>query len=312
MKPKIIFFGSDNYSVLVLNQICNDKRFKVVGISTHLSPSPVKDYAKILFEIKFTVTKKFDQKFQKLMQEMKPDVGVLASYGKILPKAVLKIPKYGILNIHPSLLPKYRGPSPVQMAILNGEKETGVTIFKMDEKVDHGPILSQFIEEIKPNDTAQSLYERLFETGAKVLLTILPAYLKSQIELREQDHKKATYTKKLTRDDGKIDWKKPDSFNQRFIRAMYPWPGAWCWIKIPNRKLSHRKHREEQKAQKLSVPSKKFGSLSDQKAYSVKRLKILRAHLEAGKLIFDQVQLEGKKPVTFKQFQEGYPKTKLI
>jgi len=282
-KPKLIFFGSDDYSVLVLNQICNDDRYKVVGISTHVSPSPVKDYAKTLFEIKFTVTKKFDKKFQKLMQEMKPDVGILASYGKVLPKEILAIPKQGILNIHPSLLPKYRGTSPVQTAILNGDKQTGVTIFKMDEKVDHGPILAQFKEPIKPDDTAKSLYERLFETGGKVLITILPAYLKGQIELRKQDHKKATYTKKLARDDGKINWKKGDEYLERFIRAMFPWPGAWTEIKVKR----------------------------DTK-YVRRRLKILKAHLEKSKLILDKVQLEGKKPVTWKQFQEGYPEAKII
>jgi len=190
MKPKIIFFGSDDYSVIVLNQICNDERFKVVGISTHISPSPVKDYAKTLFEIEFTVTKKFDKKFQNLMREIKPDVGILASYGKILPKEILKIPKHGILNIHPSLLPKYRGSSPVQTAILNGDKETGVTIFKMDEKVDQGPILAQFKMEVRPDDTAKSLYERLFEAGARVLTTILPAYLKAQLTSVNQGIKK--------------------------------------------------------------------------------------------------------------------------
>ena len=283
MKPKIIFFGSDDYSVIVLNQICNDERFKVVSISTHISPSPVKDYAKTLFEIEFTVTKKFDKKFQNLMREIKPDVGILASYGKILPKEILKIPKHGILNIHPSLLPKYRGSSPVQTAILNGDKETGVTIFKMDEKVDQGPILAQFKMEVRPDDTAKSLYERLFEAGARVLTTILPAYLKGQIDLRKQEHKKATYTKKLTRKDGKIDWKKPADYQERFIRAMFPWPGAWTEIKV----------RRDTK-------------------YVRRRLKILSAHLEKGKLVLDQVQLEGKNPVTWKQFQEGYPKAKII
>jgi len=283
-KPKIVFFGSDHYSVLVLNQICNDERFKVVGISTHVSPSPVKDYARTLFEIKFTVTKKFDKKFQGLMKELRPDVGILVSYGKVLPKEILAIPKHGILNIHPSLLPKYRGPSPVQTAILNGDKVTGVTIFKMDEKVDQGPILAQFKEEIKADDTAKSLYERLYTNGSQVLLTILPAYLKGQAELRPQNHKKATYSKKLTREDGKINWKKSDDYLERFIRAMFPWPGAWTVVRMTE----------------------------DRKQKAEKRLKVLKAHLKKGKLALDKVQLEGKNPVTWKQFQEGYPKAKII
>jgi len=258
MKPKIIFFGSDKYSQIVLKALEKDRRFQIV--------KNLKD---------------------------KPDVGVLASYGKILPSEILAIPKYGILNIHPSLLPKYRGASPVQAAILAGDKETGVSIIKMDEKVDHGPIVAQFAEKILLTDTAESLYQHLFTSGAEVLLTILPAYLKDQIELRQQNDSQSTYTKKLTRDDGKIDWKKPDEYLERFIRAMSPWPGSWTMIGI------------------LPISSDRGGSVK------LRQLKILRAHLEnlspdTCHLIPDLVQLEGKKPVSFKQFQEGYPSIKLI
>lgn len=291
MKPRIVFFGSDKCSVLVLNQLVNDRRFKITGIVTleakpkgrkrEITPNPVEEYARVLFDIKFFPIKKFDAKAIGKFKKLKADVGVLAWYGKILPKEILAVPKHGVLNIHPSLLPKYRGPSPVQTAIANGDKETGVTIIKMDEKMDHGPIVAQFKEKIKPLDTAESLYERLFTLGAGVLITILPSYLKGQIKSREQNHKKATYTKLLTRADGKINWKKSEKEIERFIRAMHPWPGAWCRIKIPRYK-------------------------------DTKRLKILRVHLEKDKLVLDRVQLEGKKPVTWKQFQQGYPEAKIL
>ena len=254
MKPKIIFFGSDKYSQIVLKALEKDKRFQIV--------KNLKD---------------------------KPDVGVLASYGKILPSEILTIPKYGILNIHPSLLPKYRGASPVQAVILADDKETGVSIIKMDKKVDHGLIVAQFTEKILPIDTTESLYQRLFTSGAEVLLTILPAYLNGQIKSRQQDNSQATYTKKLSRDDGKIDWKWSPEKIERHVRAMHPWPGAWTTIQMTE----------------------------DRKQKTVKRLKILKAHLEnlspdTCYLIPDLVQLEGKKPVSWKQFCEGYPKTKLI
>ena len=254
MKPKIIFFGSDKYSQIVLKALEKDKRFQIV--------KNLKD---------------------------KPDVGVLASYGKILPSEILAIPKYGILNIHPSLLPKYRGASPVQAAILVGDKETGVSVIKMDEKVDHGPIIAQFAEKILLTDTAESLYQHLFTSGAEVLLTILPAYLKDQIELRQQNDSQATYTKKLTREDGKIDWKWSPEKIERHVRAMHPWPGAWTEVQMTD----------------------------DRRQITEKRLKILKAHIEnlspdTCHLIPDLVQLEGKKPVSFKQFQEGYPSIKLI
>jgi methionyl-tRNA formyltransferase len=147
-----------------------------------------------------------------------------------------------------------------------------------DKQIDHGPIVSQFKEAIKVDDTSESLLNRLFTMGGQVLTTILPSYLEGKIELREQNHSQATYTQKLTRDDGKIDWTKPAEYLERFIRAMFPWPGAWTEIKI-NQKI--------------------------------KRLKILKAHLEKKRLVLDKVQLEGKKPVTWKQFLEGYPQVKL-
>lgn len=243
-KPRIIFFGSDQYSQIVLNILKKDQRWKIV--------------------------KSFNEK---------PDIGILASYGKILRKDVLEKPKHDILNIHPSLLPKYRGPTPVPTAILNGEQKTGVTIFKIDEKVDHGPIISQFKEEIKPNETADELLKRLFTAGAQVLTTILPAYLEGKIKPRKQNDSQATYTKKLTRKDGQINWQEKPTKIERKIRALHPWPGTWTKVIINKKK---------------------------------KRLKTLKAHLEANKLILDQVQLEGKKPVTWKQFQEGYPEAEII
>jgi len=255
MKPTIAFFGSDQYSQIVLNVLQKDNQWQ---ITPFWGKSGLK----------------------KIDFSQQPDTAVIAS-GPILPKKILDWPKKGILNIHPSLLPKYRGPSPGQFAILNNDKQTGVTIIKLVEKVDQGPIVSQFTEPIRPNDTAASLYQRLFEKGAVVLKNTLPAYLADKIELREQDHSQATYTKRFTRDSGKIAWNQPNEQIARQIRALYPWPGTWTEINLNS-----------------SNPKK--------------RLKILKAHLENDQLILDQVQLEGKKSVTWKQFQEGYPEAKII
>lgn len=243
-KPKIVFFGSDKYSQIVLNALKKDVRFELVE-----NPALA-------------------------------DVGVLASYGKILSAQEVQAPKKGILNIHPSLLPKYRGATPVPSAILAGETETGVSIIKLDEKVDHGPIVSQIRLSIVPTDTSQTLLEKAFAAGAQKLLEILPDYIEGKIALQPQNHSQATFTKRFTRDDGQIDWQKSPEYLERFIRAMFPWPGAFTLLR-----------------------SASF-------AGQVKRLKILSAHLENGKLVLDQVQLEGKKPVSFKQFCEGYPQAK--
>lgn len=262
MKPKIIFFGSDKYSDIVLQTLKEDPRFEII--------KAIKDKNSL-------------QKLKTL--SLQADVGIIASFGVIIPSDIILMPKFGILNIHPSLLPKYRGPSPVQQAIINGEKQTGVTIIKIDEKADHGPILAQSVEDIYPEDTTESLYFRLFKIGSQTLKTILPAYSENRIDLRKQNHSQATYTKRLTRDDGKIDWQKSDTYNERFIRAMFPWPGAWTLLR-PNQ----------------------TGATEGQ----AKRLKILKAHLENNKLVLDTVQLEGKKPVSWKQFFEGYPQAQII
>jgi len=264
----IWFFGSDKYSQIVLKSLQTDKRIKIGKI---VSP-----------QILPTLS---------LEKEKRPDVGILASFGAIVPKDFLNFPRKGILNIHPSLLPKYRGPSPAQAAILNGERQTGVTIIKMDEEIDHGPIVAQLTEEILPTDTSESLYFRLFSAGAEVLKIILPAYLEGKILSQEQNHSLATYTKKLTREDGFISLEKLRAAMEgteaetieRQIRAYYPWPGTWTLIKS-------------------QISNSKFQN---------KRLKILKAHLEGEKLVLDTVQLEGKKPVSFRQFCEGYPEVKI-
>lgn len=212
--------------------------------------------------------------------ENPPDatLGILASYGEIIKKEVINLFPQGILVIHPSLLPKYRGASPVPAAIMSGENITGCSIIKMDEKMDHGPVITQFKEEILTDDNSETLRNRLFEKSADVLTEMLPAYIQGKIKPKAQDHDKATYTKLMKREDGFIDLTKDlspvDSCN--FIRAMQPWPGAWTLVKLSP--------KDEAK----------------------KRLKLLKSHIEEEKLIMDEVQLEGKEPVSWKQFKEGY------
>jgi len=258
MKAKVFFFGVDQYSQIVLKALQKSPELTILKV---VSPAEM-------------------NQLPALIKQKKPQVGILASFGAILPQKIIDSFPRGILNLHPSLLPKYRGPSPVQTAILNGDQETGLTIIKMDEEVDHGPIVAQFREKIKPDDTAATLYRRLFRAGAEILKTILPAYLEGRIKLRQQNHAQATFTQKLSRADGKINWRKTDPEIERQIRAFHPWPGTWTLIKEAGRPAPQR-------------------------------LKILAAHLEKGKLIFDQVQLEGKKPVSWKQFCEGHPEAKI-
>ena len=281
---KIIFFGTPEYVVPILAKLA--KRHEIVAVVTQPPKpvgreqfkkySPVDDWAhkrdiKILRDLD---TKQFPD----------ADLGVCAAYGKIIPQKVIGLFKFGILNIHPSLLPKYRGASPISEAIKNGDTESGVTIIKMDEKMDHGPIITFFKEEILPDDTTESLRERLFERSADVLIQLIPAYISGKVKPKEQNHNEATFTKVLTREDGFINLtlnREPLTI-YNFIRAMNPWPGAWTLLRLST-------------------------SLKTSEGQARKRLKLLRAHLGEGKLLLDEVQLEGKDPVSWKQFKAGYP-----
>jgi len=198
------------------------------------------------------------------------DLIVVGFWGEIVRKEMLEKPKFGALNVHPSLLPKYRGPTPVLFTILNGDSEAGVTIIKMDEEVDHGPILAQqkfFIGEKKL--TKSELRQILWELGGDLLVETIPKWIRGEIQPQEQDHSKATYTKKLTREDGRIDWNRPAEYRERQIRALTPWPGAFT-------------------------------------IWKGKRIKILKVHVEGGKLVIDELQMEGKKPTTFHDFLLGH------
>ena len=282
---KIVFFSTPDYVLPLLTTL--HKKFvsgpgksPIVAVVTQ-SPKPTgrKQYLTYSPVDKWAHERKIFTHYsaEELIDgNLDMEVGILASYGQIISKEVIDLFPKGILVIHPSLLPAYRGASPIQAAIANGDTQTGVTIFKMDEKVDHGPIITQFKEDIFPNDTFETLRIRLFERSAEVLAEKIEPYLRGKITPKIQDETDATYTKIVKREDGFIDLKKdsPEKI-ERLSRAMYPWPGIWTYL--PNEK----------------------------------RLKILKCHLENGKLILDEVQLEGKNPVSWKQFEEAYPEIKL-
>jgi methionyl-tRNA formyltransferase len=158
-----------------------------------------------------------------------PDVIVVAAFGQILPLRVLEIPPFGCLNIHPSLLPRHRGISPIPAVILDGDDETGVTIMLMDAGVDTGPILVQEKIPIEFQDTAQSLSTKLARLGAELLARILPLWLTHKLTPQPQDESKATYTRSITKSDGEINWQLPAIELWRRVRAFYPWPGCYTW-----------------------------------------------------------------------------------
>jgi len=176
-----------------------------------------------------------DPAFAAELAALEPDVVVVAAYGQILPQAVLDLPKFGCVNVHASLLPKYRGAAPIPWAILNNEAETGVSIMKMAAGLDTGDILSQRATPIDPDETAATLHDRLAAMGAELLAATLPPYIAGAITPRPQHHAAATYARKITKADGRLDWSQHALDVRNRVRAFTPWPGAFANLIEPAR-----------------------------------------------------------------------------
>jgi len=247
MKIGITFFGTPEFAVPTLEALCLARFCDVKLVVTqpdkpvgrhHSTPvsSPVK---KIAEEHGIPVVTQPPP--NPLLNTGGGILGILVAYGAIIPKKLIDAFPLGILNIHPSLLPKYRGSSPIQAAILNQDKETGVTIMQLDGKMDHGPIAAQERVRLNQTETAGELHDTLARIGAELLVKTLPDYIAGRITLKPQDEKAATYTKKLSKDDGKIDWSKSAEEIRAHARAMNPWPGAWTEWRPPHRRAGGKK-----------------------------------------------------------------------
>ena len=244
-KPiKIVFFGTPKFGAIVLQtlygqQLVGEYSIDLVVTTTDKPsgrgqqplPSEVKKTA-VRFKLPVVTPDSMkDVKFIRQLKQLEPDFIVLASYGKLIPKEILSIPKKGPLNVHPSLLPKYRGASPITKAILEGDKSTGVTIMKMNEKMDEGDILAVVKIRISPKDTSDTLSIKLANVATRLIHHVLHLAAAAKIKPKPQDSRKATYTKLLKKDDGYIDWKNPPKNLESAIRAYYPWPGVWTRYK---------------------------------------------------------------------------------
>ena len=253
-KLRTVFFGTSEFGLPALEWLFQNTDLQAVittpdkpsGRKQELIPSPVKQWAERNNIRLLQPDDLKDEVFQNVLRDLDPEVAIVASYGKIIPQKVLDIPKYKSLNLHPSLLPKYRGATPVQNAILNGDKITGTTLMLMDDKMDHGPILAQKKYDIWPKTTYPQLHEELGKLSAEVLAENWEEYVKGELTPQPQDEAKAIYVKLLTKEDGKIDWKKEASEIERQIRAFTPWPGTYTvsgedTIKIFKAQISDKK-----------------------------------------------------------------------
>ncbi len=303
---KIIFFGGSSiFAVPALKELAEN--FEIALVITnpektagrkHLpKPSMVEDRAKKMNLPVISAEKITDEIIDKIKKNQ-PDFFVIIDYGKIIPQKLLDIQPRGAINDHTSALTKYRGASPIQSAILNGEKETAVSIMLIDAQVDHGPLLAQKKVEILPNDTYGALYKRLSELYPKFLIETLKKYLEGVIKPVPQDDSRATFTKILSREDGKINWSKSAEDIERMVRAYAPWPGTFTNFKDKNLKILAC-HPEGVLTTEGSHKPGDFFKTSDKK---------LAAQCGTGILILDQVQPEGKRPMPGMDFARGYIK----
>lgn len=282
---KIVFFGTSDIGLPILEDLIANHQVlavvtspdKPVGRKQELTPTPIAELAKqhkiqILKPKKVRDNPDFLSELAEIVDSRYIDIFIVVSYGKILPAELLELPPLKTINVHFSVLPKYRGAAPVQFALLNGETTTGTSIFILDAEVDHGPILATKNIAIDDDDTNSTLQTKLAELSSTLLLETLPKYADGSLTPVQQDHSQATFTKLISKEDGLVDWSKPaqEIYNQ--FRAYQPWPGIYT-------------------------------------TWQDKKLKIIDCKLSKDKTTLEliTVQLEGKNPTSMKDFLNGYP-----
>lgn len=300
---RIVFFGTPSFAVTTIKSLLQGSE-EVIAVVTQpdrekgrgrkVVSSPVKELILPLGIPVLQPEKVKEETFQEHVKGLHPDLFVVVAYGQILPKLLLEIPKYGAVNVHASLLPKYRGAAPIVWAILKGEKVTGVTTMIMDEGMDTGDILLQAEIPIGENETSETLHDRLALLGAQLLLETVTKMKAGNIRPVPQDHSKATYAPPLRKEDGRIDWRKDAEEIDHQVRAFHPWPGAYTdWdgqlLKIYGGEV------------RKGMPTGKGGVVtwvgSD----------FIEVETGKGSFLIKEVQLEGKRRMTIRDLISGHP-----
>lgn len=298
---KFVFFGTDDFSVAILEKLISDFYYpalvisqpdKPVGRKQVLTPPPIKHVCETHRIPLLQPTKAIET--LEAVRSLEPDLFIVASFGQLLPKELLALAKQGAVNVHTSLLPSYRGASPIQAAIIDGQSHTGITLMVMDEQLDHGPIIHQERLAISPTETNGSLRARLATLGADTLCKILPDFLNGKLQVREQKHAEATFTTLIKKEHAKIDWTQSVSRIERLIRAYTDWPIAWTVL--PNQK---RMKIFEARIAQPAISSAKPGTIH------IEGHTCLIATMD-GWLEILQLQVEAKEETDAKQFTTGY------
>jgi len=300
---KVIFFGSDEFGIPSLCEI--KKNFDLLAVVTapdkpkgrglKLLPTPVKKWAEENSINVFT-PEIFDYDFISRLKSLNPDLIVLISYGKKLPFEIIKIPRLCCLNLHPSLLPKYRGAAPIEWTLINGEKETGITVIKMNEKIDEGEIILQKKFPVLPDDDAITLKNRLSIASGEILIDAIEKIKKGEKGIKQKG--KPSYARKLKKEDGKIIWSKKAIEIYNLIRGVVEWPTAFTYI-------------ETEKGKKLiKIFKSEIGKEKEKSGKGGEIIEIGNDFIEVacgeGTIKIKEIQIEGKRKMKTSEFLRGH------
>ena len=300
---KIVFMGTPDFAVGTLHALAESEH-EILAVVTQpdkpkgrgkaLQPTPVKEEA-LRYGIPVYQPKKVrEEEFQAVLRELNPDLIVVVAFGQLIPKSILELPRYGCVNVHASLLPKYRGAAPIQWAVIDGEKESGVTIMKMDEGLDTGDMIAKAVVPLAADETGGSLFDKLSQIGAQLLIDTIPALEAGTAVCEKQPQESpTTYAAMLNKKMGLIDWNQDASVIECLIRGLNPWPSAYTYLKGKTLKIWQAKVVERQQEAEpgtvICVDKKQLVVACKTNALSIQRL-----------------QLEGKKQMETEAFLRGY------
>ena len=300
---RVVFMGTPDFAVGTLEAIC-DTGYEVVGVVTQpdkpkgrgkeLVPTPVKTAALARGLSVYQPRKIRDAEAIERIRQMRPDVIVVVAFGQIIPKEILDMPPFGCLNVHGSLLPAYRGAAPIQWAVLNGEKESGVTVMRMDEGLDTGDMISKKVVILEKDETSGSLFDKLSAEGAKLLVETLPSVFdKTAVYEKQPEESPTAYAGMIQKSMGEIDWKRSAGEIERLVRGMNPWPSAYTKLDGKNLKI-WKAHIEKPE---LTGETGKIVRMDNKGLY---------IQTGQGILCVDELQMEGKKRMKTGDFLRGY------
>ncbi len=300
---RIVFFGTPEFAVPTLRKLL-DSSHGVIGVVTQpdrprgrgrqVSESPVKALAQARGLPVLQPDRLRNAAFTDTLRSWQPDLGVVAAYGKLIPEEILTLPRHGLINVHASLLPKYRGAAPVHRAIIDGEAETGVTIMRLEKMLDAGPMLAKAKRPIGPHETSDVVEHDLAVIGADLLVTVVDQIASGSHQEELQDFMLCSYAPRLTKEEGLIDWTLPASYIHNRVRGLYPWPHAYTYLD-GTRLILLKTHVEE--APTDAPPGTILTVLRD-------ALHVATGH--EGRIAIDRVQLEGGRPLEVREFLAGH------